>query len=470
MKKPILYCSELSPAVRAVLLTAKAMDLELELRGATEFPQAGVDGINEAYGFMEQFLKSDSYLVGDSVTVADYCCVASVSTIQYAAPIDSYLFPNVFEWTINLLAGEHLTPEYLDMNPQHTIPTLDDNGDILWDSQAICTYLIDKYAPNDDLYTRELYTRARINQRLYFISSVFYPKMVMINGAILFRGATEFPQAGVDGINEAYGFMEQFLKSDSYLVGDSVTVADYCCVASVSTIQYAAPIDSYLFPNVFEWFERMKTIPFYDEVNGKNVEMFEQLVVVDFSKKEHLSETFCTINPHHTVPTLVDDGEVIWDSHAIMAYLVSKYGKSDSLYPKDLTARAKIDQCLHFDTAVIFSGAITSFVKTILYGGKSEFQAESLELTNKAYDYTEKLLKDEFLVGNNLTLADISCCIDLLTLDKLVPMDKNRHPKLVAWMENVSKIPNFHDINDEGVQQLHSRFESCMAANKKTAN
>lgn len=32
MKKPILYGVELSPAVRGVLLTAKAMDLELELR------------------------------------------------------------------------------------------------------------------------------------------------------------------------------------------------------------------------------------------------------------------------------------------------------------------------------------------------------------------------------------------------------------------------------------------------------
>lgn len=32
MKKPILYCSELSPAVRGVLMTAKAMDLDLELR------------------------------------------------------------------------------------------------------------------------------------------------------------------------------------------------------------------------------------------------------------------------------------------------------------------------------------------------------------------------------------------------------------------------------------------------------
>lgn len=185
----------------------------------------------------------------------------------------------LFHRPINILAGEHLTPEYLEMNPQHTIPTLDDNGDIMWDSQAICTYLIDKYAPNDDLYPRDLYTRARINQRLYFVCAVLYPKMVMINGAILFRGSPEIPLAGVDGIKEGYGFLEKFLKTDSYLVGNSITVADYCCVATVSTIQYAVPIDPDVFPKVSEWFEKMKTISFYDEINAKNVEIFEQIVL-----------------------------------------------------------------------------------------------------------------------------------------------------------------------------------------------
>ncbi len=44
-----------------------------------------------------------------------------------------------------------------------------------------------------------------------------------------------------------------------------------------------------------------------------------------------------------------------------MPYLVSKYAKSDSLYPKDLVTRAKIDQRLHFDTSIIF-GAMGTFV------------------------------------------------------------------------------------------------------------
>lgn len=62
------------------------------------------------------------------------------------------------------------------------------------------------------------------------------------------------------------------------------------------------------------------------------------------------------MNPQHTIPTLVDDdGFTIWDSHAIMIYLVSKYAKDDSLYPTDLKKRALIDQRLHFESGVVFA-------------------------------------------------------------------------------------------------------------------
>lgn len=60
------------------------------------------------------------------------------------------------------------------------------------------------------------------------------------------------------------------------------------------------------------------------------------------------------MNPQHTVPTLDDNGKVICDSHAINAYLVGKYAKDDSLYPKDLYKRALVDEKVNFDLGVLF--------------------------------------------------------------------------------------------------------------------
>lgn len=45
---------------------------------------------------------------------------------------------------VNLMTGEHLTPEYLQKNPFHTVPTLEDGEFTIWDSHAINSYLVGK--------------------------------------------------------------------------------------------------------------------------------------------------------------------------------------------------------------------------------------------------------------------------------------------------------------------------------------
>lgn len=70
------------------------------------------------------------------------------------------------------------------------------------------------------------------------------------------------------------------------------------------------------------------------------------------------------MNPEQTVPTLVDDNYILWDSHAIIPYLVGKYGNNASLYPKDLKIRATVDQRLHFDNGTLFNIMFRTVVST----------------------------------------------------------------------------------------------------------
>lgn len=58
------------------------------------------------------------------------------------------------------------------------MPTLDDKGFIIWDSQAICAYLVDKYGKDDKLYPKDLQLRARCNQRLFFNASSLFVRLI----------------------------------------------------------------------------------------------------------------------------------------------------------------------------------------------------------------------------------------------------------------------------------------------------
>ena len=78
---------------------------------------------------------------------------------------------------VDLFKGMTRTPEYLKMNPQHTVPTMVDGKLVLNESRAIATYLgsmASQYGGNAKLYPDNNITRAKIDQKLYFDAGTFY--------------------------------------------------------------------------------------------------------------------------------------------------------------------------------------------------------------------------------------------------------------------------------------------------------
>lgn len=147
------------------------------------------------------------------------------------------------------------------------MPTLDDNGIIIWDSHAISIYLIEKYAGNDSLYPSDAAQRAKCNQRLFFHNGTLLQRF---RGLVrdIFGGATEISRHAIDQIHDAYAVLETFLETDLFLVGEQMTLADVCMACTITTLNPLVPIDDSKFPNILAWLNRLREeIQFFDELN-----------------------------------------------------------------------------------------------------------------------------------------------------------------------------------------------------------
>lgn len=177
----------------------------------------------------------------------------------------------------DLMKGEHLTPEFIKLNPQHTIPTVNDNGFSLWESRAIMTYLADQYGKNDSIYPKDTKKRAMVDQRLYFDLGTLYGRFADYYYPVVFGGASYDPEK-LKKCEEAMKFFDTFLENSEYAAGNNLTLADLTLVATVSTYE-VMDFDLSPYKNVTKWLAKIKkTAPGYEEANGKNVLIFKQMV------------------------------------------------------------------------------------------------------------------------------------------------------------------------------------------------
>ena len=166
-----------------------------------------------------------------------------------------------------VLEGATRTPEYLSMNPQHTVPVLTDGNLVITESRAAMTYLVSQHKPGQ-LYPACAKKRSQIDQRLYFNIGTFYQRMGDCVYPVCFGKTKTIPQEKIDSLKEALMWANQ-MAACGYVLGNSMTIADVDFMATYSTLEACNFISLAPYKNLKAWADRMRQqIPKYSENCG----------------------------------------------------------------------------------------------------------------------------------------------------------------------------------------------------------
>ncbi|KAK4877106.1 hypothetical protein RN001_009612 [Aquatica leii] len=333
------------------------------------------------------------------------------------------------------------TDEFLKLNPQHTVPVLIDEDKIICDSHVIVTYLIQKYAKDDLLYPSSLSKRIVVDQRLYYDASIMFPIVKKAYSGFRSKEFKEIPNELKIAAVEVYDIFEKYLTKTEWLAGDHITVADISSmVPKLYIIKESPPSRAVI-------------------ITAAAIELQLDIVVVDGNYLR--TDEFLKLNPQHTVPVLVDDDNIICDSHVIATYLIRKYAKNDLLYSSNLTKRSLVDQRLYYDASVMFPTTIRIGRGFHL----KQFKKVPSELADNAieiYGILETYLgKTEWLAGDHLTVADIFCYVTVKSLNVAVPYDLNKFVKLASWMDKLHQV-SYVSVDEPYFKAFVDVFEAVL--------
>ncbi|CAG0916784.1 unnamed protein product [Notodromas monacha] len=173
--------------------------------------------------------------------------------------------------TVNLLENEHLNPEFIAINPMHTVPALDDNGFVIWESHAIMQYLANKYGKEDDgWYPKDPEKRAIVDNRMFFDDGTLFSAMRGYVYPVFRQEVEHFSSSLRTKMKEALGWLDGFIeKSGGWVAGPNKTIADICLVGTMSNIEKMPGIHDFevsTYKHIEEWMTRCKAeLKDYDE-------------------------------------------------------------------------------------------------------------------------------------------------------------------------------------------------------------
>jgi glutathione S-transferase len=166
-----------------------------------------------------------------------------------------------------------------------------------------------------------------------------------------------------------------------------------------------------------------------------------ELVVVDMAAKRHREQPYLTLNPYGRVPTLEEDGFVLFESTAILHYLEAT--QPTPLVPADARSRALVDMHIKLcDLQFTRHAGTIVFPKRFLPKEKWNLAviAEAKAEIEKHLAIVDRQLAGRtYLVAEKFSLADLCYMpfLEFLPIMEIVPPSN-----VAAWSERLLARPS----------------------------
>jgi glutathione S-transferase len=171
------------------------------------------------------------------------------------------------------------------------------------------------------------------------------------------------------------------------------------------------------------------------------------VVRVDLFKGEGQKPEFLAINPLGQVPALVDNGEALRDSQAILFYLARRYGNNLWL-PDEPLQQARTLAWLSLAANEVANGPAALRVAVRF---KRPINVEwATTVTKRAFSLMQQTLANQMwlMPGDHPTIADIAC-FPYTALVHEGNFSIAAFPAIVAWCDRVRALPRFESM--EGI-------------------
>lgn len=158
------------------------------------------------------------------------------------------------------------------------------------------------------------------------------------------------------------------------------------------------------------------------------------------------TEAYIARNPNRVVPTIEDDGFVMWESSAILLYLATAYGRG-TLEPEDPRERGEAYRWMIWQDTTLRPRLLPLNHSWIIVENPMHRHLDELEEKRKAmlpvWTILEKHLAGrDYIAGRSFSMGDIPAGIMAYWWYRM-PIDHFDLPNIEAWYKRLCDRPAF---------------------------